>query len=87
MIYRSRVGRICVQTVCGPEAILTGDELYWRLKTRHYWRSASRVPPIPYRGDQMFQALAPSPVPGISIDRDVTQGDRFGDAVFWLAPN
>jgi hypothetical protein len=34
----------------GAEAILTGDELYWRLKTKHYWRSASRVPAIPHRG-------------------------------------
>jgi hypothetical protein len=71
----------------GAEAILTGDELYWRLKTRHYWRSASRVPPIPHRGYQMFQALAPSPVPGISIDRNVTKDDGFGDAVVWLAPS
>ena len=71
----------------GAEAILTGDELFWRLKTNHYWRSASRVPPIPHRGYQMFQALAPSPVPGISIDRNVTKDDGFGDSVFWLSPS
>jgi len=71
----------------GSEAILTGDELYWRLRTKHYWRSASDVPQITHRGYQMFQALAPSPVPGISIDRDVTKDDGFGDAVLWLAPN
>jgi glycoside hydrolase-like protein len=71
----------------GAEAILTGDELYWRLRAKHYWRSASRVPPIPHRGYQMFQALAPSPVTGISIDRDVTKDDGFGEAVLWLAPS
>ena len=71
----------------GAEANLTGDELYWRLKTKHYWRSASDVPQITHRGYQMFQALAPSPVPGISIDRDVTKDDGFGDAALWLAPS
>ncbi len=70
----------------GPEAVLTGDDLYWRLRTRHYWRSAARVPRIPHRGYQMFQALAPSPIAGIAIDRNVTKNDGFGDAALWLAP-
>ena len=70
----------------GPQAILSGDDLYWRLRTRHYWKSASRVPSIPHRGYQMFQALAPSPVAGIAIDRNVTKDDNFGDAALWLAP-
>ena len=34
----------------GARAILTGNELFWRLTTKHYWKSESRVPDIPHRG-------------------------------------
>jgi hypothetical protein len=71
----------------GPEAVLGGNDLYWRLRTRHYWRSAARVPRIPHRGYQMFQALAPSPIAGIAIDRNVVKPDNFGCAALWLAPS
>ena len=70
----------------GPNQPLTGDQLYWRLRTRHYWRSAAIVPDVPFRGFQMFQALAPSPVAGFAIDRDVVMPDAFGGSAFWLAP-
>jgi Domain of unknown function (DUF1906) len=70
----------------GPEAVLSGNDLYWRLRTKHYWRSAAEVPEIPHRGYQMFQALAPSPIAGIAIDRNVSKDDNFGDAALWLAP-
>src|SRR6516165_3141441 len=33
----------------GAKAILAGDELFWRLTTKHYWKSGSRVPDIPSR--------------------------------------
>ena len=34
----------------GARAILTGNELFWRLTTKHYWKSGSRIPDIPHRG-------------------------------------
>lgn len=52
---------------------LTGSDLYWRLKVAYYWRSASDVPDIPVRGYCMIQAIAPSPIDGISIDRNAVQ--------------
>lgn len=72
----------------GANQPLSGDQLYWRLRIRNYWRSASIVPDIPYRGYQMVQALAPSPVAGakagIAIDRDVIMSDNFGGLPMWL---
>jgi hypothetical protein len=57
----------------GANQPLTSDELYWRLKVAYYWKSASRVPDIPVRGYCMIQALAPSPIDGISLDRNAVQ--------------
>jgi Domain of unknown function (DUF1906) len=62
----------------GFDEILTSDQLYHRLRMRHYWKSASTVPDVAYRGYQMIQTLVPSPVYGISIDRNVVMGDNFG---------
>jgi hypothetical protein len=72
----------------GANCRLDGDALYWRLRTRHYWRSGSRVPDLPHRGYQMVQRIARTPdlVSGIDIDRNVTGTDAFGDTVTWLAP-
>jgi hypothetical protein len=72
----------------GANCRLAGDALYWRLRTRHYWRSGSRVPDLPHRGYQMVQRIARAPdlVAGIDIDRNVTCTDAFGDTVTWLAP-
>ena len=67
----------------GANQPLTGDELYWRLKVTRYWRSASTVPNIPYRGYCMVQALAPSPIDGVSINRDVIMADAFGGLPTW----
>ena len=41
----------------GAGAILTGSELFWRLTTKHYWKSGSRVPDIPHRGYQLIQTI------------------------------
>jgi hypothetical protein len=68
----------------GANQPLSGDELYWRLRVKHYWKSASSVPEVPYRGYQMVQALAPSPVDGIAIDRDLILADNFGGLPMWL---
>jgi hypothetical protein len=70
----------------GARAILTGDELFWRLQTTHYWKSGSNVPNIPQRGYQMIQKIiANDTVGGVEIDRNLTQTDGFGGAVQWLA--
>ncbi len=68
----------------GANQPLSGDELYWRLRVKSYWKSASTVPAIPYRGYQMVQALAPSPMVGVAIDRDVVMADAFGALPTWL---
>jgi hypothetical protein len=71
----------------GASAILTADELFWRLRTKHYWKSGSRVPPIPQRDYQMIQKIIKNDkMDGVSIDRDLTGTDNFGGAVQWLAP-
>ena len=70
----------------GANQPLSGDDLYWRLRVTNYWKSASTVPDIPYRGYQMVQALAPSPVDGVAVDRDVILADNFGGVPAWLAP-
>jgi hypothetical protein len=62
----------------GFDDILTSEQLYWRLRLKTYWSSASAVPDVSHRGYCMRQSLAPSPVDGISIDRDVVQYDNFG---------
>jgi len=72
----------------GANCRLTGDELFWRLKTTHYWRSGSHVPEIPHRGYQLIQRITPDPdlVNGIEIDRDLCEVDDLGGAAVWLAP-
>ena len=69
----------------GPQPLLNGHDLFFLLKTKHYWKSASIVPNVENRGYQMVQSL-PRIVAGVGIDSDVTMTDNFGDTVFWLAP-
>jgi hypothetical protein len=69
----------------GANAILNGDQLYWRLKTRHYWKSGSTVPDIPERGYCMVQRIVNGDVvAGVGIDRNVTKLDNFGNSPLWL---
>jgi hypothetical protein len=70
----------------GANQPLSGDELYWRLRVTRYWQSASDVPAIPYRGYCLAQALAPSPIDGVDLDRDVAMNDLFGGAAMMLIP-
>jgi hypothetical protein len=75
---------IYVGSSCG----LSGDDLFWRLRTTHYWRSGSKVPDIPQRGYQLIQKIIRNDeVAGVEIDRDLTVTDNFGDTVLWLAPS
>lgn len=71
----------------GANCILSGDDLFWRLKVKHYWKSGSLVPEIPLRGYQMVQRIvAGDVVAGIEIDRNLTMTDQLGGSVLWLAP-
>lgn len=71
----------------GANCGLDGDALYWRLRTKHYWRSGSRVPDLPHRGYQLVQRFNPRPdvINGVAIDRNVSYIDAFGDTASWLA--
>jgi len=72
----------------GANCILSGDELFWRLKNKHYWRSGSHVPDLPQRGYQLVQRISASPdtMHGLSIDRDMTLTDALGSTAIWLSP-
>ena len=68
----------------GANQPLSGNELYWRLRVKTYWKSASTVPALPYRGYQMVQALAPSPVTAVAVDRNVIMADDFDGLPQWF---
>jgi len=72
----------------GSNCALNGDELFWRLRTKHYWRSGSSVPDVPHRGYQLVQRISPErdSVNGVEIDRDLCTPDILGGAATWLAP-
>jgi hypothetical protein len=68
----------------GSDCILTGDDLFWRLRTHHYWRSGSSyTPDIPHRGYQLVQRItsAPDVGGGIAIDRDITMPDALNGSL------
>jgi hypothetical protein len=73
----------------GSDCVLTGNELFWRLRTQHYWRSgSSSAPDIPHRGYQLAQRItsAPDVVSGIAVDRNVAMADAMNSCALWLAP-
>ena len=66
---------------------LTADQLYWDIKTKHYWKSGSGasagVPDnIPLRGYQLVQRITN---PNAPSDSNVTQTDAFGLGAMWVA--
>jgi hypothetical protein len=64
----------------------TAREIFWRLQTKHFWRSGSKVPDIPHRGYQLIQKIIRGDnVSGIEIDRNLTVNDNFGQSVLWLS--
>jgi len=70
----------------GARAILTGEEIFWRLRARHFWKSGSRVPEVPHRGYQLIQKIIRNDkIDGVEIDRNLTVNDNFGQSVLWLA--
>ena len=73
----------------GASPILTADQLYWDLKTQHYWKGGSSskagVPDdIPNRGYQLIQRIS-NPGASNEFDSDVTKDDNFGGGVKWLS--
>ena len=70
----------------GTKAILTGEEIFWRIQTKHFWRSGSKVPNIPHRGYQLIQKIIRGDkIGGVEIDRNLTVNDNFDQSVLWLA--
>ena len=70
----------------GANAGLTGDQLYWQLRTKHYWKSGSDVPDIPQRGYCMVQRIkAGDQIGRVSNSRDLTVTDKFGNTPTWLS--
>ena len=70
---------------------VTGEQLYSHFKASHYWQSQSSVPFVGDRGYQMIQLFPDTQCPlgvdlGFDLDVDVTQHDRKGGTVQWLAP-
>lgn len=69
----------------GYDTFLSPDELFFELKTKHYWRAGGNVPDISHRGYQLIQYIKNPNTPQ-EFDSDVTKDDTLGDAVIWLAP-
>jgi Domain of unknown function (DUF1906) len=69
----------------GARSILTGEDIFWRLRARHFWKSGSRVPDVPHRGYQLIQKIMRNDqIDGVEIDRNLTVNDNFGQSVLWL---
>jgi hypothetical protein len=74
----------------GSNPGLTAEQIYWDLKTTHYWKGGSSakagVPDeIPHRGYQLVQRIHHPGTPK-EFDSDVVRNDAFGHAFNWVAP-
>lgn len=68
----------------GANCGLDGDDLFYRLKFKSYWKSGSKVPDIPVRGYSMLQTIKPGEkVGGVEIDRNVIVTDSLGGIPVW----
>ena len=57
---------------------VTAQDLYQRLSTQHYWRSASAVPDVATRGYQIVQTRLDLEVAGYAVDLDTVHRDALG---------
>jgi glycoside hydrolase-like protein len=64
---------------------LSPDELFFKLKFKHYWRAAGDIPQISHRGYQLFQHV--DKTPDGQLDRNVAVNDAFGDSIVWQTLN
>jgi hypothetical protein len=62
----------------GANAGLSGDDLFFKLKMSHYWKSGSNVPDISHRGYQLIQTIF------TDFDRNVAKTDMLGGHALWL---
>jgi Domain of unknown function (DUF1906) len=72
----------------GANPGLTAEQLYWDLKTKHYWTGGSSavagVPDdIPHRGYQLIQHIHNPNTPS-EFDSNVTKTDNFNGGVMWI---
>lgn len=67
----------------GANCGLSSDQLYHQLKMKYYWKSGSKVPPIPFRGYCMVQTITKTDL-AAGIDRDVITPDAFGMTPPWV---
>jgi hypothetical protein len=72
----------------GASPGLKADQLYWDLKTKHYWKGGSSakagVPDdIPNRGYQLIQRISNPGTPS-EFDSNVTLIDAFSSGVMWI---
>jgi len=68
----------------GEGIVISPDDIFWNLKTKHYWKSGSNVPEIPQRGYQMVQHIPPNADDKANVDRNITRTDALGGGVQWL---
>lgn len=67
----------------GFNTFLTGDQLYYKLKFKHYWKSFSKVPDVTKRGYEMFQLKWITEC-GIQIDTNEVTGDKLGNKPIFM---
>jgi hypothetical protein len=61
----------------GFDVWLSPDDLYSKLKFKHYWKAGGNITDVATRGYQMLQTI------GDTLDTDVTQNDKLGGSVVW----
>jgi Domain of unknown function (DUF1906) len=67
----------------GYDVWLTEDELYFDLKTQHYWRADGNIPDVSHRGYQIFQSIKNPNTPA-EFDRNVIKPDDFDGLPTWM---
>jgi hypothetical protein len=67
----------------GFDVWLSPDELYFDLKTQHYWRAEGEITDVAHCGYQMFQSIRNLGTPR-EFDRDVIKADQFGRVPTWM---
>jgi hypothetical protein len=64
---------------------LSPEQLFFDLRTKHYWRAAGTIPDVAHRGYQLFQHVLNAGT-AAEFDKDVAMPDRLGGSALWLQP-